>query len=121
MLQKEVSIQSTKCALPIVRLELQEDGRRHLDICGIHSKVIFKINNNDNKDRRKVFFLNIALQLMEDHSKDRAQMKSLPKDVFVFLSQFREDKQHTEELTGPGICHICGSHENNRTKLVCQQ
>ncbi|KAG5893615.1 hypothetical protein JTB14_006285 [Gonioctena quinquepunctata] len=94
---------------------------RHLDICGINSRDIFKFNNIDNKDKRREFKKNLALQLIDDHLKDRAQIKSLPKDVFVFLTKYREDEEQTEEVTRPGICHICGSHKNNRTKLVCQQ
>ncbi|KAG5870234.1 hypothetical protein JTB14_029108 [Gonioctena quinquepunctata] len=90
---------------------------RHLDICGLNSRVIFEFKNIDNKDRRVLKKI-LPYELMEDHLKDRAQIKSLPEDVFVFLSKYREDEEQTEELTRPGICQICGSHKNNRTELV---
>lgn len=93
---------------------------RHLDICGINSRVIFKFNNVYNKESRRVFLKNLALQLMENHLKDRAKLQSLPKDVYAFLSKYRDNELQTKAPTRQGICHICGSHKNNRTKLVCQ-
>ncbi|KAG5870112.1 hypothetical protein JTB14_034676 [Gonioctena quinquepunctata] len=50
----------------------------HLDICGMNPRVIFKFNNIDNKDRRRVSEKSLALQLMEDHLKDRAHNKLPP-------------------------------------------
>ena len=93
---------------------------RHLDIAGINSNVIFKFNNPDNKDRRRIFVKNLAFGLMEEHLKERALLQMLPKEIQVFLAKYRNDEELAKKPEKPGICHICGSHKNNRTKTMCQ-
>ncbi|KAH1021445.1 hypothetical protein HUJ04_010958 [Dendroctonus ponderosae] len=95
---------------------------RHLDISGINSNVIFKFNNINNKDRRRVFLKNLALQLMEYHLKQRSLIERLPKDLQAFLSKYKNNDQATpRETAKPGICYICGKHKNSKTKSQCDK
>lgn len=95
---------------------------RHLDIAGINARVILKFNNLDNKDNRRVFLKKLSLELMKDHLKGRALIQSLPKEIYFFLSEYRneEGSERSEEVTA-GICFICGTHKNNRTKQKCNK
>lgn len=92
---------------------------RHLDIAGINAYVIFKLNNFESKDRRRIFLKNLSLDLMDEHLKERALIQTLPKDIYHFLSKYRNEDV-VEYPVKPGICFICGAHKNNRTKSVCQ-
>ena len=92
---------------------------RHLDIDGINANIIFKFNNPDNKERRRIFFKHLALGLMEEHLNQRALLQTLPKDIHAFLTKYRHEEEQTKEPAKPGICYICGRHKNNRTKTVC--
>ncbi|KAH1009951.1 hypothetical protein HUJ05_004326 [Dendroctonus ponderosae] len=95
---------------------------RHLEIAGINARVIFKFNNLDNKDERRVFLRKLALELMKDHLKERALTQSLPKDISYFLDKYRnEEGTERGEEVKTGICFICGTHKNNRTKQKCNK
>lgn len=55
---------------------------RILDIAGINSYKIYLANNLQNNIRRKEYLKILALSLMKEHWKERAQLWGLPKDVF---------------------------------------
>ena len=94
---------------------------RHLDIAGINANIIYKFNNPENNDRRRVFVKHLAFSLMEEHLKKRALLETLPKETRVFLVKYRNDKDQVQLPEKPGICYVCGSHKNNRTKTMCQK
>ncbi|XP_018566451.1 piggyBac transposable element-derived protein 4-like [Anoplophora glabripennis] len=71
---------------------------RHLDIAGINANIIFKFNNVENRDRRRQFLKNLALDLMKEHLKERAGILSLPKDVQVFLEKYKENHSSVREM-----------------------
>lgn len=93
---------------------------RHLDIAGINANIIFKYNNPDNRERRRLFLKNLALSLMETHLEERSRLRNLPKDITAFLAKYKKEEE-VQEAPKPGICHICGRHKNNRSKIVCQR
>nr|XP_023023822.1 uncharacterized protein LOC111511972 [Leptinotarsa decemlineata] len=92
---------------------------RHLDITEINAFVIFKFNNFENKDRRRVFLKILSICLMEELLKERALIQSLPKAIQCFLAKYRDNDEHLTEEAKPGISYLCVKHRNNRTKLIC--
>nr|XP_022903858.1 piggyBac transposable element-derived protein 4-like [Onthophagus taurus] len=92
---------------------------RHIDIAGINANVIFKFNNPEmTEQRRRHFLKHLALDLMEEHLKQRASLKTLPEDITAFLQKYANNEEQPQEPAKPGICYICGRHKNNRTKCV---
>ncbi|XP_030752697.1 piggyBac transposable element-derived protein 4-like [Sitophilus oryzae] len=93
---------------------------RFLDIAGINAEVIFKANNPEKGEKRKSFLTNLAFGLMEDHMKERASIKTLPRDLQVFLTKYAPEvtpAARNEKRVGP--CHACGTHKNNKTTIFC--
>lgn len=62
---------------------------RHLDIAGINANIIFKYNDPDNRERRRLFLKNLALSLMETHLEERSRLRNLPKDITAFLAKYK--------------------------------
>ncbi|KAL4098943.1 hypothetical protein QTP88_023450 [Uroleucon formosanum] len=60
------------------------------------------------------------MQMMEENLKKRSELRSLPKDVDIFLSKYRDNSvsEAAPSKVRP-ICYICGPHKNNKTGVVC--
>nr|CAH7758864.1 unnamed protein product [Callosobruchus chinensis] len=97
---------------------------RLLDIAGINSFRIFQMNNPFDKSIRRRYLYNLSLELMKENFKERAKLRTLPKDLSLFLESYREPTVHQPPLqTQPNqraICHVCGSKKNHRTQLACK-
>lgn len=95
---------------------------RLLDLAGINSLRIFQFNKKDFKNNtRRPYLYELALELMNDNLKERAKIPKLPKDLTVFLEKYKEEPApgRVPQEVRRGICYICGSKRNNRTKLEC--
>jgi len=93
---------------------------RILDLSGINAMRIFQMNNPLDKSLRREFLYQLAQELMKENLKDRAKLTRLPKDVKTFLKEYKEEKSlNSESTTRQGICFICGTHKNHRTRLCC--
>lgn len=91
---------------------------RELEIAGINSLKIFLANNPEkNYSRRHLFEL--SMELMEQNLKKRSELKSLPKDIDIFLSKYRDNSisEIAPSKVRP-ICSICGPHKNNKTGVI---
>nr|CAI5836105.1 unnamed protein product [Callosobruchus analis] len=97
---------------------------RLLDIAGINSFRIFQMNNPFDKTIRRRYLYNLSLELMQENLKERAKLRSILKDLSLFLESYREPTVHESPLqTQPNqrvICHMCGSKKNHRTQLACK-
>nr|CAI5828148.1 unnamed protein product [Callosobruchus analis] len=86
---------------------------RLLDIAGINSFRIFQMNNPFDKTIRRKYLYNLSLELMQENLKERAKLRSLLKDLSLFLESYREPTVHESPLqTQPNqrvIYHMCGS------------
>nr|CAI5865082.1 unnamed protein product [Callosobruchus analis] len=64
------------------------------------------------------------VKLMQENLKERAKLRSILKDLSLFLESYREPTVHESPLqTQPNqrvICHMCGSKKNHRTQLACK-
>lgn len=73
--------------------------------------------------RRLLFLQRLAISLLEEHLKERAEVKSLPKDIQHFLAQYRNEDVSSvtqrENLPIFGACHACETRENNKTTVRC--
>lgn len=91
---------------------------RLLDLVGINSLRIFQFNNYHIKNNtRRKYLYELSLELMNRNLKERSKINNLPNDLMVFL---KEKKSSNDEVARPirrGICYICGSRKNNRTRL----
>lgn len=94
---------------------------RILDIAGINSYKIYLANNLENNIRRKVYLKTLAISLMQEHWRERAQIWGLPKDVLTFLSDYKKPTVEINKDTRKGYCYLCGSHKNNRTNTACEK
>lgn len=66
----------------------------------------------------------LAISLITDHLKSRANFKNLPLDVKAYLSQYKNNQPDpipppVQARAGP--CHECGKHRNNKTTVRCSQ
>ncbi|KAL4097709.1 hypothetical protein QTP88_022439 [Uroleucon formosanum] len=59
----------------------------------------------------------------EEHLKERAKVKGLPKDVQYFLAKYKNEDvcsvTQGENLPRSGACHACGRRKNNKTTVRC--
>lgn len=94
---------------------------RLLDLAGINSLRIFQFNMKDFKNTRRAYLYELALELMTDNLKERAKIPTLTKYLSVFLEKYKEEPApvRVPQEVRRGICYICGSKKNNRTKLEC--
>lgn len=92
---------------------------RELDIAGINSLKIFLANNPEKIYSRRQYLFELSMQLMEENLKKRSELRSLPKDVDIFLSKYRDNSisEAAPSKVRP-ICYICGPHKNNKTGVV---
>lgn len=54
------------------------------------------------------------MNILEEHLKERAKVKGLPKDIQYFFAKYRN-----EDLPRSGACHACGTKKNNNTTVKC--
>lgn len=94
---------------------------RILDIAGINSYKIYLANNLQNNIRRKEYLKILAISLMKEHWKERAQLWGLPKDVLSFLSDYKKSNVQINQNIPKKYCYLCGSHKNNRTHTACEK
>lgn len=97
---------------------------RILDIAGINSEIIINSNRPaDTPPRRRKYLTSLGLSLMENHLKERAKIKTLPKDIREFLSRYNTPVNIPSALNEnrTGRCHICSAHKNNKTTVTCSQ
>ncbi|XP_025207174.1 piggyBac transposable element-derived protein 4-like [Melanaphis sacchari] len=100
---------------------------RFLDMAGVNSHILYVANNismyNYRKFRRLPFLQRLATNLLEEHLKERAKVKGLPKDVQYFLAKYKNEDvcsvTHGENLPKSGACHACGTRKNNKTTVRC--
>lgn len=95
---------------------------RMLDIAGINSEIIFNFNNPGDVCRRRKYLTKLAFQLIESQLKERVQLKNLPKDISLFLTNYASKPVTSKESSADartGGCHICGKRKNNRTTVRC--
>jgi len=68
---------------------------RFLDMTGVNSHIIYVANNMSSYDsrhfRRLLILQRLAINLLEEHLKKRAKVKSLPKDIQHFLAKYRNE------------------------------
>ncbi|XP_008185348.1 piggyBac transposable element-derived protein 4-like [Acyrthosiphon pisum] len=94
---------------------------RILDIAGINFYKIYLANNLENNIRRTEYLKTLAISLMQEHWRERAQIWGLPKDVLTFLSDYKKPTVEINKDTRKGYCYLCGSHKNNRTNTACEK
>nr|CAI5845612.1 unnamed protein product [Callosobruchus analis] len=68
------------------------------------------MNNPFDKTIRRRYLYNLSLELMQENLKERAKLRSILKDLSLFLESYREPTVHESPLqTQPNqrvICHI---------------
>lgn len=101
---------------------------RFLDMAGVNSHILYVANNisvyDSRKFRRLPFLQRLAMNLLEEHLKERAKVKGLPKDVQYFLAKYKKNEDVSsvsqgEDLPKSGACHVCGTRKNNKTTVRC--
>lgn len=100
---------------------------RFLDMSAVNAHVIYIANNFTVQQRREKakyrlkFQEALAFGLLENHLKERAQLKCMPVEVGAFLSRYKETPEMPQnfEEARKGICEICGKKKNNRTTVRC--
>lgn len=65
----------------------------------------------------------LAFSLLENHFKERANVKNLPLDIKAFLANYKEEPQNPSPVVQANIrrsrpCHECGKHRNNKTTVL---
>jgi hypothetical protein len=92
---------------------------RELDIVGINSLKIFLANNPEKMYSRRQYVFQLSMELMEKNLKKRFKLRSLPKDIDIFLSKYRDNSisEIAPSKVRP-ICYICGPHKNNKTGVI---
>lgn len=104
---------------------------RLLDLAGINSLRIFQWNTAHVKViRRRIYIKQLALNLISENLIQQAQLKHLPRDLTVFLETYKEGQESSSssnqfvhqpaQSIRRGICYICGSRKNNRTRQECK-
>lgn len=95
---------------------------RLLDLAAINSFKIFRSNNPNSKNVRRIYVFNLALGLMKENLEYRATIQCLPREIKVFLEKYKPP-QTTEPIASPQskACVLCGKIKNNRTSSTCCQ
>lgn len=100
---------------------------RFLDMNGVDAHVPSTANNlnNPNAKKTRMDFLE-AFSLLENHFKERTNVKNLPLDIKAFLANYKKEPQNPRPVVQANIrrsgpCHECGKHRNNKTTIHCSQ
>lgn len=93
-----------------------------MNIASINARVILNFNiNGELPQRRKVFQKNLAMGLMRNHLESKAQIKSLPTDLYYFLAKYRrllgEEDVTEQPARKRGTCWLCGRKKNSSTTM----
>ncbi|KAF6215315.1 hypothetical protein GE061_010067 [Apolygus lucorum] len=102
--------------------DVVEDSLDEEEQEGINSMRIHQMNNPFDTSVRRRYLYGLAMELMDANLRDRTQNRRLPKDLVLFLNDYREEEQ-SQERNVPSknrrrFCYICGSKKNNITKLI---
>uniref|UniRef100_A0A1B6CEU0 PiggyBac transposable element-derived protein domain-containing protein n=1 Tax=Clastoptera arizonana TaxID=38151 RepID=A0A1B6CEU0_9HEMI len=95
-----------------------------MNISGINARVLHSFTNPKNIPRRRIFQKNLALDLMKGHLAVRSKIKSLPKDIYLFLERYREEPEQVVSANEPparkrGTCWLCGRQRNSSASTKC--
>lgn len=84
---------------------------RLLDLAGINSLRIYQFNNpHITNNTRRPFLYELSRELMEENLKERSKIGTLPKDLTLFLEQYKDPVAPIAvPTTRRGICYLCGS------------
>lgn len=103
---------------------------RFSDMAGVNAHVIFVANNlSKNRISKKLcsrmnFIERLSFSILEEHLKQRAKVKNLPRELKVFLSKYEDNvdvPSISEYQPRSGPCHECGKHRNNKTTVRCHE
>ncbi|KAL4120740.1 hypothetical protein QTP88_013376 [Uroleucon formosanum] len=93
-----------------------------LNIAGIHSQLIYKVNNNCNINRRE-FLQILGKQLTMGYLQQRTNIKTLPIEVKRKIASILGEKYIEQSNAGPtreGRCYHCDRKKNRKTKTQCK-
>lgn len=99
---------------------------RFLDMNGVNDMYFTQqITLTIQMQKNRIHFLEaLAFSLLENHFKERANVKNLQLDIKAFLANYKEEPQNPrpvvqENIRRSGPCHECGKYQNNKTTIHC--
>ncbi|XP_039276182.1 uncharacterized protein LOC120350035 [Nilaparvata lugens] len=103
-----------------------------LNIASINSRVLLSFIKPQEAPRRRIFQKNLAMGLLNEHLATRAQIRSLPKDISVYLEQYKRPEEqcmYFKLCTTPnepptkkrGNCVLCGRQKNSSASMKCDK
>lgn len=96
-----------------------------LNISGINSQILYNATHVENPHKyRRNFLKALSISLMKPYLAERAEIKSLPADVQLFLKKYKNlpDEEPQEEPPAKirRRCFCCGRQKNRVTTMSCQ-
>ncbi|GFR33460.1 DDE_Tnp_1_7 domain-containing protein [Trichonephila clavata] len=85
-----------------------------LNTAGINSQILYNAKHiNEAQKFRRLFLKELSISLMKPHLEERAEIKTLPPDIRLFLSRYkRPQEERLEDETPAKIRGRCFSGEN---------
>ncbi|GFR01959.1 DDE_Tnp_1_7 domain-containing protein [Trichonephila clavata] len=95
-----------------------------LNIAGINSQILYNAKHiNEAQKFRRLFLKELSISLMKPHLEERAEIKTLPPDIRLFLSRYKRPHEERLEDEPPakirGRCFSYGRQKNRVTTMKC--
>lgn len=95
-----------------------------LNIAGINSQILYNAKHiNEAQKFRRLFLKELSISLMKPHLEERAEIKTLPPDIRLFLNRYKKPQEERLEDEQPakirGRCFSCGRQKNRVTTMKC--
>lgn len=94
-----------------------------LNMSGINSGIIHRINNNKPTQKRRHFLKSLGLALVSDHLKNRQNLNRLPREMRKRIREFAGESLEEPPAKIPNVrkrCQVCPAQRDRKTKHTCQ-
>ena len=74
---------------------------------------------NDAQKFRRLFLKDLSISLMKLHLAERAEIKTLPPDIRLFLNTYKRPQEDEPPAKNRESCFCCRRHKNRVTTMKC--
>lgn len=95
-----------------------------MNIASINSQKLYNATHIDNPQKfRRIFLKELSISLMKPYLEERAEIRTLPSDIRLFLNKYKRSQEEQPEEGPPAKirrrCFCCGRQKNRVTTIKC--